>query len=278
MALFYVSVICLYQMKKILLIIMLFLLCACTGGSTETMENRILEPDKTDEEEICSFIAENYESSSGFLIGTGIITLNEDDEQQLGIYPIYEGDRLIALAVKDKTFRYITNESLLSCIKDDGAYLIVGEGSNIIYVDQDKAVLLDGREGCLEEKETEEMIKRIKLSIGEKNPMGTEKKKLNVNKAGNNMTKDGRYRNDRIIVSFKDGHAEKMIADFEAFCGGKAQSDVNTSNIYIFVFDPLNDSDLYALLEKSRNLDYVSGASLDQKHETSGISDTKVSE
>ena len=73
MALFIVSVLCLYQMKKILLMILLLMLSACTGGSTETLENPILKLDKTDEEEIGSFIAKNYDDENDFSIGTGII-------------------------------------------------------------------------------------------------------------------------------------------------------------------------------------------------------------
>ncbi len=277
MALFYVSVLCLYQMKKILLLIILLLLTACTAKSPDIMENQISNPTKTDEEEISSFVAENYGSDSTFSIGTGITALDLNDVQTVNLYPIYENDRLIALVVKDKTFRYITDEDLLNCFGDNVEYLIVEEGFNIIYVDKDRAVLLDGEEGCLEEKETEEMLIKIRLSIGSSNPMGQERKALAIEKNEDNTTKDGRYRNDRIIVSFREGDVEKMIGDFEEFCSGKAQSGVNTSNIYIFVFEPLNDKDLYALLEESRSLEYVSGASLDQKHETDGNSGNRAS-
>lgn len=276
MALFYVSVICLYQMKKTLMLIIMLLLAACTAGTPEKVENQISELTGTDEVEIGSFLAENYGGDDAFSVGTGISTLDLNDAETISLYPVYVNDRLAALAVKDKTFKYITDDDLLNCFEDHDEYLIVNEGSNIVYVAKDKTVLLHGEAGYLEEKETEEMLKKIRSTISSPNPLGKERKALVVNKSKDDTTKDGRYRNDRIIVSFKEGDTVKMIEDFEQFCGGKAQSGVNTSNIYIFVFEPLSDKDLYALLEESRSLEYVSGVSLDQKHETNGNSGNKA--
>ncbi|MBQ2658446.1 MAG: hypothetical protein IJF87_07770 [Erysipelotrichaceae bacterium] len=265
-------------MKKLLSVILLILLAACTSETVETMENEVSVVDKTTEEEIISFLAENRDTGNGFAIGTGICSVGNQDSQEICIYPLYEDDRLVTLVIKDDTLRYVTDEALLNVIREDGMYLIVNSGPDVIYVDKETAVLLSGKEDCLEKKETEEMIKRIRLSIGTENPMGKQKKKLTVKKTGDDTAENGRYRNDRIIVSFKEGDVEKMISDYEAFCGGKAQSGPNTSNVYIFVFEPLNDKDLHALLDESRGLDYVSGVSLDQKHETNDISGNKVSE
>ena len=275
MALFFM--LCLNQMKKILTAIMLLLLTACAEKPTEIIENRVSALSEADEKRIASFVADNYDGETGFSIGTGIVALNQKDSRELSLYPIYENDRLIALAVKDGDMRYVTDDTLEN-IRKDVPFLIVNDGLNIIYVDRDRTAVLDGEIECLEEKEIQEMLKRIKASIGSLNPLGRDRKKLVISEKADHSEEDRRYRNDRIIVSFKEGDKEKMISDFEMFCGGKAQSGVNTTNIYVFVFEPLNEKDLYRLLEESRNLDYVSAASLDQKHETNGAYDSRASE
>lgn len=98
------------------------------------------------------------------------------------------------------------------------------------------------------------------------NPMGKTRSIIKTEKpidGGAELNPDG-YANDRIIIRFEEGNREEQIADYEKVCNGKVQSDINTGNIYIFVFEPLSDKEMQKLLDLSDDLPYVKAASLDK--------------
>ncbi len=257
------------EMKKALLIIMMILLC--TGCSKEPLSNPLAEnAGLFYEQEARSYISEHYSADSNYYIGTGIRTLSVDGktvgEGKTDITPVYQDDDLMFLIIhNEKGNQIITPEKTMAYIAEHDRYVIF-EMKESIYLIGEGALfsVLDDEEYEIDE----DLRKLIEKECGktfEVNMMGSKKALIKmIQPKEDPKDQPQTVANDRIVVKFKDGDREKQIAMYEEFCNGKVQSKLNSSDIYIFVFDPLNEKALNRLLEDTQALSYVESASLDR--------------
>ncbi|MBQ3963025.1 MAG: hypothetical protein II678_05690, partial [Erysipelotrichaceae bacterium] len=110
----------------------------------------------------------------------------------------------------------------------------------------------------------EKMLNKKKL---EENILGSKRSIIKMVAPKEDVKGDSMYRNDRILVKFKEGDRIKQIEMYETFCKGKCINIENSSGIYIFTFEEMKEEDLKRLLNDSKGLPYIESASLDQKNE-----------
>lgn len=254
------------MMKKVLIIMLMILLCACSENRLDDLKNSKSEI-TTDQAlvKVTTYLISGYDLEKNYSVSDGIKTIDLDHKLSDGdtsVFTVYCDDAPIFLFLKDKDGeRIVKPEEAMKRMDEDHYYVIVETEENIYCVSSKEILLIDGDEDYELPKDTETLTEKVKEAIKEENPMSQSRTAIEK-KSSSGLPKQ--QANDRVIVRFKDGNREKQIADYEKFCHGKAQSGVNSSDIYLFIFDPLSDEDLKKLIEESEKLDYVAAVSVDK--------------
>ena len=263
-------------MKKALLVIMMAILCACTEVSIKDVENPVSEISGLElQEMVKTYLLENGDLKKDYYIGTGIRTLSltsDISEGKTDVFPVYCDDQLILLVLhRLEGDLIVVPEEVLKYISENNNYLITETEGNVYYLSQEEILLIDGDEKYEFSDVTSKLLEKVREKINEENVMGKDKIIIKMMKPidgkDSGFVPSGMFANDHIIIRFAEGNREEQIEVYEEFCHGKVQSDINTSDVYIFVFDPLSDEKLQKLLDDSNALDYVEAASLDKLNE-----------
>lgn len=241
-------------MKKILLILLAVMLCACEK-QTVKIENKIIEPD-----EVVTELAEGYltyDNGNTYYISEGYKAVNYDDmtDTDKFVYPIYKDDIIEYLMIVDEDVRFIeTNENIKS--KMQGNFAIVEVGNAIYLVSDSGNAFLSG-------KQEDSDLKKLKKINNETELLN----KLSGNKKQLVFDNSDSFSKNSIVVKFKEGDVQQYISDYAKFCNGELFSSNETTKTYVFKFEEKEFSELKELLEKTKELDYIDEASLEILHQ-----------
>ncbi len=261
------------RIKKLILSTLIIFLSACDGSNTSGItRNELVNDYGFDmESELIEYISDRFDKKRSYSLGNGIKILDLDNKQdsELRLFPVYCDDELIFLVLYGNEMVYLSDPELLNSITENDEYLILKVEQNVYYISNEKLLLLSGEEKELPKKEID-TINQIKNGTIEKNLMGIEKRAIRIvsEKEQKPVINGTRYYNDRILVRLASDKVENKIRMYEAFCHGRAEETESDDFTYVFLFEPLGSNDLQILLDASNGLSYVLEASLVEKKES----------
>jgi hypothetical protein len=268
-------------MKKILVMIMMILLCACAGQEFVTNSKAEISSVEIAEEAL-GYISDHYSLRREYYVGDGVKTLivNEDGKIADGeteVFPVYYNDDILFMVLaKEGECRFVEPSDAMAAIIRNNKYLIFEVSGNVFYLSQDEFLMIDGDKKFVIPEDMNALISKKYDGKFIDNPMGEERVIIKTKKPIDGGEQKDPVGDDHIIVRFKEGDREKQIADYEAFCNGNVDVNDPNNEIYIFYFDKLSLPELNKLVEESNKLDYVEIAQLDQQNEL--IDPVKVNE
>lgn len=259
-------------MKKIL-IMLLSLLCLCTGCSKEVISNPASKKAVfLYQEDAIAYISENYDRYKDHYFGSGILTLKIEGKElidgDIDIIPVYEGEKMIFVILGKDEIKIIDDEQVLNKLDGDKKFVILQIEDNVCLFDTEGLTMIDGESSYTH---PEELSNFLKKEFGDKIPenlLGKDKSIIKMKEPKGDII-DGKVnpKNDHILIQFQEGDITEQISMYEDFCKGKCETGENTAGVYIFYFDALSDPDMNKLVEDSNKLDYVKTASIDHENE-----------
>ena len=260
-------------MKRLIVSILIIAICM-TGCSDHVPTNPVSKQAGIFYQETAvRCITDNYDVNAKHYIGTGIRSLKIDGKQlvegDLDIIPVYEEEELIFLIVgNEDDVHIIDSKDALAYMSTHPDFIVFEMNGKLyaLYADQFLLIDEDAAMDLPEEVRSylEKMLNKKKL---EDNILGSKRSIIKMVAPKEDIKGDSMYRNDRILVKFKEGDRIKQIEMYETFCKGKCINIENSSGIYIFTFEEMKEEDLKRLLNDSKGLPYIESASLDQKNE-----------
>lgn len=243
-------------MKKVLLILLILCMCGCQKESISkiTIENKTVSVDET----VLTYAQSNlpkvedktYYVSDGYKV----IDCSQEDnlvDTDVTVYPVYLDDTIKYLIVENEQLQLVeVDDELLNMINEN--FAIVKAGSGIYLVDSEGNKLISGKQ------EDDDVLKINKIN--------SEAEVLS--KLSKNMTKveikddSSLYSMSRIVVKFTSATKEN-IARYAEFCDGELVSFMESNGTYVYQFSEMSYDELQTLLEKSKQLDYISDAFLE---------------
>ncbi len=255
-------------MKRAVLLLLLIVLCACTGDAGAFRnEDAVLHCDKAKEDSVI-LIEQQYEEGD-YEIGDGIQTIQLEDGEGSEIFPIYQDDRLLFVLI-EPSGNIWDDPSLLEWFDSNERFTAVESKDDILFVSEDEIFVLYSGDSHAYSKQEEKMIRKIQKQKPEPNGFGKKKEKLSIEWPIDEEIDDREYAKDRIVIRFTEGDLETKIKEYEEFCEGKLRYQLDGC-VCVFDLGEITEKRLQWLLSASRDLDYVVDASLDGKNEQQGI-------
>lgn len=243
-------------MKKCFILLLLVLLSACSSQTSVTaLTNETVAVDQGVVELIkTTFIVDDGTSLE---VSEGYQVVNCDKKETVNsdfvLYPVYQNQQLTNFVLKSSK-NVICNVSEEIREKLNDSFAIVEVSGNVYLLASGEYFKIYGLKAIEENKmkkllsETELLTKFTKESIT------TIKQGI--------LTAD-----NRIVVRFVEGDGDEYVAQYSKVCNGTMISFNQTTGNYVFAFEPLKDDQLQALLEKTKQLEYVKEAFLDGLNE-----------
>ena len=248
------------KMKKLLLILLILCMCGCQEETTTkiTIENKTVAVNDT----VLTYAQANLPvvEDQTYYIDDGFTVIDCSDEDNLvdsdtTVYPVYLEDTIKYLIVENEEIEIVeVDEELVSKLEEE--FAIVKAGSGIYLVDSEGNELIAGKQ------EDDDMLKINKI-----NSEAEVLSKLSKNKTKVVFSDDSSlYSMSRIVIKFTDASKEN-ISKYAEFCNGELVSYMESNGTYVFQFAEKSYDELQSLLEKSKQLDYVSDAFLEGQSE-----------
>ncbi len=260
-------------MKKSVLLLLLFLLCACGDTGAFRNEDAVLYCDKA-KEDSAVFVEQQYEEGD-YEIGNGIRAIQLEDVEGSEIFPVYQGGKLLFLLIEPSGIIW-DGSSLMEWFDSNEPFTAVESDGDILLVSEDEVLILGSGDSPVYSKQEEKMIRKIQKQKPEPNGFGKNREKLSI--VWPKEESDGReYAKDRIVIKFTEGDLETKIRDYEEFCEGKVRYKFS-NNVCVFDLGDITEKRLNWLLSASKDLDYVLDASLDGKNDQQGLNSPSATE
>lgn len=259
---------CAKDMKRIILILTIVVLCSCSSGKIVTNPETGVSFDKA-KEDAALYVDLYCDEVGDYYIGSGIRTFRIEkrklSEGEICVYPVYHEEELLYLIlVENNTLAYCGSEDTISAIKKDGHYLAVEYEGDLYCVFKNGVFPISDNSNNDSADEVLDLLDKEYKGNYEENPMGKIKTHLIKKETKKD---DGSIYHYRIGVKFMDGDEEELIRKYEEFSHGKLHSRLRSVSLFFFDIS-LKDKDmLEPFIADSNALDYVKEAFVDQQNE-----------
>lgn len=207
-------------------------------------------------------MAQKYMSADdNCYVGDGWKILDGDNYQEnyslrKYVYPIFQQDDIKYLMVVDDEIKFVpVDKNMLNILQGEFAVMQIGKAIYLMSDSQNELIA-----GTQEESDMK-VMKKI-------NSEAELLSKLSENKTRIMVDDSSLYSKNKIVVKFKEGDIENYIAKYADFCGGQLYSSNETTGTYVFIFREINYEQLKQLLQRTKELDYVSEAFLEKINST----------
>ncbi len=247
-------------MKKVLLILLILCMCGCQKESITkiTIENKTVSADET----VLTYAQSNLPivEDKTYYVSDGYKVIDCSQENNLidtdvTVYPVYLDDAIKYLIVENEQLQLVeVDDDLINMMNEN--FAIVKAGSGIYLVDSEGNKLIAGKQ------EDDDVLKINKI-----NSEAEVLSKLSKNKTKVEIKDDSSlYSMSRIVVKFTSATKEN-ISKYAQFCNGELVSFMESNGTYVYQFPEMSYEELQTLLEKSKQLDYISDAFLEGQSE-----------